>query len=233
MTRRAPRSPPLPAVLGAGAGILYANFVLDWVRRGSASLGHLVSELAAPGEPQAWLYRAGEVGCAALVLPLLPAVRSRLPVGAGREVVVGATAVFAVGAATAAVVPTPCGPGVVRDVVDRRPRNDLHDGASIVADAALYLGVAAAWVTTRGRGPGWFHRAAGWVLLLGSGSGLVFAYARPVAGRRWLAGISQRVDVVTVSAWLCCLGLFAAREARAVTAHPRPAAAARVYALST
>ncbi|WP_182526809.1 DUF998 domain-containing protein [Nocardioides dongkuii] len=220
MTRAPWRSPLLPAVLGLGAGVLYANFVLDWVRRGSASLGHAVSELAAPGESQAWVYRAGEVGCAALVLPLLPAVRAGLPAGPGREVVTGATAVFAVGAATAGLVPTPCGPGVVRDQVDRRPRSDLHDGASIVSDSALYLGVAAAWATTRHRGPRWFHRAAGWVLCLGSGSSLVYGYARPSAGRRWVAGVSQRVNVVTISAWLGCLGVLAARAARDRAARP-------------
>lgn len=219
VTRRPLRSPRLLAVLGAGAGVLYSNFVLDWVRRGSASLGHQVSELAAPGEPQAWVYRAGEIGCAALVLPLLPAVRAGLPAGPGREVVAAATAVFAVGAASAALVPTPVGPGVVRDEVDRRPRSGLHDGASVVAEAGLYLGVGAAWASTR-QGPGWFHRAAWWAFWLGSGSSLVFGYARPSAERRWLGGVSQRVNIVTASAWLCCLGVFAAGAGREHAAHP-------------
>ncbi|WP_127481340.1 DUF998 domain-containing protein [Nocardioides pantholopis] len=217
------RSPAVPAALGVGAGTLYANFVVDWARRGSASLGHVVSELAAPGEPQAWIYRAGEVGCAALVLPLLPTARAGLPAGLGREVVAVATAVFAAGAAAAAVVPTPCGPGVVREEVDRRPRSNLHDGASIVSDVALYLGVAAAWATTRRRGPGWFHRAAGWVLWLGTGSNLAAGYARPVAGRRWLGGVSQRVNILTISAWLCCLGLIGAQAVRDRSAPPREA----------
>ncbi|WP_166391578.1 DUF998 domain-containing protein [Nocardioides ochotonae] len=201
----------VPATLGAGAGVLYANFALDWVRRGTASLGHMVSELAAPGEPHAWVYRASEVGAAALVVPLLPAVRAALPAGPAREVVVGATAVFAIGATVAALVPTPFGPRVVHDKVDRRPRSEVHDRASFVSDAGLYVGVAAAWVSTRSAGPRWAHRAAGVVLGLGGTSSLVFGYARPSARLRWVGGISQRVNVVVISAWLGCLGLLAAR----------------------
>ncbi|MQW76376.1 DUF998 domain-containing protein [Nocardioides sp. dk4132] len=212
-----PRRGPLrPAVMGAGAGVLYANFALDWVRRGTASLGHMVSELAAPGEPDAWVYRASEVGAAVLVVPLLPGVRAALPAGPAREVVVGATAVFAAGAALAALVPTPFGPRVVREEVDRRPRSEVHDRASIVSDTGLYVGVAAAWVSTRHAGPRWVHRAAAAVLCLGGGSSLAFGYARPSARLRWVGGISQRVNVVVISAWLGCLGLLAARARDAV-----------------
>ncbi|MCR6030749.1 DUF998 domain-containing protein [Nocardioides sp. zg-579] len=202
-----------PALLGAGAGLSYATFVVDLVRRGPSSLDHAVSELAAPGERWAWFYRAAEVGCAAAVLPLLPPVRSALPPGVGREVVTGATAVFAVAAAAAGVVPTPCGPGLAWGVVDLRPRSDLHDAASLLAESAAYVGVGAAWATTRRRGPRWFHRAAGWTLLVGVGSGLVHGATRSHAERRRVSGVSQRVDVLAVSAWLGCLGVLGAQAA--------------------
>ena len=197
--------------------------LLDWVRRGSGRLGHAVSELAAPGEPQAWVYRAGEVGCAVLVVPLLPMVRAALPPGPGRDVLVGATAVFAAGAGVAGVVPTPCGPGVVREEVDRRPRSAVHDGASIISTGALYLAMAAAWLTTRRTGPGWFHRANGWLLAVGSGGSLVSGAARGSADRLWLAGLGQRIDILAASAWLGCLGVLAARAA----GRARPAGSSR------
>ncbi|MCD4523522.1 DUF998 domain-containing protein [Nocardioides sp. cx-173] len=207
-----PRPRPLrPAALGVGAGLLYSNFVLDWVRRGPESLSHAVSELAAPGEPLAWVYRGGEVASAALVLPLLPSVRAALPPGPGREVVTAATALFALAATVAAVVPTPCGPGEGHEKVDRRPRSDLHDRASIAADAALYTGVVATWASTRRRGPRWLHRAARRVAWVGAGTSAAYLRARPSADLRLVAGVSQRLDIVTVSAWLCCLGVLAAR----------------------
>jgi Protein of unknown function (DUF998) len=211
MSRAPWRGPLGPALMGAGAGVLYANFALDWVRRGWASLGHMVSELAAPGEPDAWVYRASEVGTAVLVVPLLPAVRAALPAGPAREVVVGGTAAFAAGAVVAGLVPTPFGPRLVHEEVDRRPRSEVHDRASVVSDAGLYLGVAAAWVSTRHAGPRWLHRAATAVLCLGGCSTVVFGYARPSARLRWVSGISQRVNVVVISTWLGCLGVLAAR----------------------
>ncbi|NPC95297.1 DUF998 domain-containing protein [Nocardioides sp. zg-DK7169] len=207
-TRRLRRAPLL---LGACAGVLYANFVLDWLRRGPATLGHMVSELAAPGEPSAWVYRGAEVGTAALVLPLLPSVRAALPAGPAREVVAGGAAVFAVGAAVAGLVPTPCGPRPVHEEVDTRPRSSLHDGASAVSDSGLYVAEAAAWLSTRRHGPRWFHRGTGAALVVGTASSLVFARARPSGRLRGVTGVAQRVNVLAISAWLGCLGLLAAR----------------------
>ncbi len=196
-------------VLGAGAATLYASFVADWALRGSAGLDRVVSELAVPGEPHAHLYQAGDLGCAALVLALLPGLRAGLPAGRWRDVVVAGTAVFAGGAATAAVVPTAGQdrPGPVRAGASRWAA-DLHDGASVVSDAGLFLGVAATWCSTRRGGPRWLHRVAWWHFWLGGvGTSAVFgaAQAAGVSGRP--LGLSQRLHIAAISLWLVCLGL--------------------------
>lgn len=209
-----------PAVLGVGAGVLYASFALDLVRRGADSLDHVVSELAAPGEPYAWFYRGCEVGTAVLLVPLLPQVRDALPAGRARDVVTGATGVFAAGAAVAGLVPTPCGPREVRTQVDLRPRSVVHDGASFVSEAGLFLAVAAAWAGTRRAGPRWLHRVVGGLLVVGAASTAVLGYARPSAELRRLGGVSQRVNVVVGSVWLGSLGVLAARSRSAVHSLP-------------
>ena len=69
--------------VSAVAAFLYANFIIDWVLRGFSGMGEIVSELEAPGEPNAVLLRVTDVVCAVLVVSLLPWVRGGLRSGSG------------------------------------------------------------------------------------------------------------------------------------------------------
>jgi|GEM_PF-1681993 len=201
----------VPLLVGSCAALLYSNFILDWVLRGFSGMGEVVSELEAPGQQNATLLRVTDVVCAVLVVCLLPGVRRRLPRGAWREVVVVGTTVFALGAALAAVVTT-CGPGDAACGGDGQQLADMvHEGSSIVSDTALYVGAAAVWLSLRHREPRWFRRAAAWFVLLGGvGSTLVFAYFHQTQDPVWAVGVSQRVHILAISAWILCLGIFAA-----------------------
>jgi len=204
--------------VSAVAAFLYANFLIDWVLRGFTGMGEVVSELEAPGEPNAVLLRVTDVVCAVLVVSLLPWVRGGLRPGVWRGVVVWATVVFAVGAAGAAIVATPCGPSVACDDPDLQLQLSIHDLSSIVSDTALYVGVAAAWLATRAVGPAWFSRSACWNFWLGGVvSSVVYEYFTLNPDPAWAVGASQRVHIVFISAWILCLGVFAATEGVPIT----------------
>ena len=129
------------------------------------------------------MLRVTDVVCAVLVLSLLPWVRAGLPRGVWREVVVWGTVVFAVGAAVAAFVPTPCGPDVACGAPSVQVQLGVHDLSSIVSDAGLYAGVAAAWLATRGTGPTWFRRTAWWLFWVGGVvSSVAYQYAQRHGG---------------------------------------------------
>lgn len=199
--------------IGTVAALLYANFLLVWNHGGLVGADDVVSELEAPGQPYAAFLRTTDVVCAVLVVVLLPWVRAALPRGRWRDVVVGATGLFAVGATVAALVPTPCGPDV--PCPHGAAQTWVHDASSVASDTALYVGVAAAWVATREAGPTWFRRAAWWLVWLGGVlSSAVFAVATVAGAPDEVIGVSQRVHILGISAWIVCLALLAARATR-------------------
>jgi hypothetical protein len=196
-------------VTGALAALCYANFLLDWVLRGFAGMGEVVSELEAAGQPNAVLLRVTDVVCGVLVVSLLPWVRAGLPRGVWREVVVWGTVVFAIGAAVAAFVPTPCGPDVGCGAPGVQLR--VHDLSSIVSDAGLYVGVAAAWFSTRATGPAWFRRTAWWLFWVGGVvSSVAYQYVGATEASSAAVGIAQRVHIVGICAWIVALSIYAA-----------------------
>nr|NYG09272.1 hypothetical protein [Nocardioides lianchengensis] len=198
-------------MVGLSAALLYANFFLDWVLRDFSGMGEIVSELEAPGEPNASLLRVTDVVCAVLVVSLLPWVRRGLRAGPWRELCIVAVVLFALGATVAAVVATPCGPGQVCDTARDRLQTSVHDGSSIVSDTALYVSVAAAWITTRSTGPRWFRRVAWWNFWLGGvAASVLFEYFNVTQDPAWAVGASQRVHILFISAWIVTLALFAA-----------------------
>ena len=210
MTRRSVRA--LPLVTGIVAAFLYSNFLLDWVLRGFRGMGDVVSALEAPGERNATLLRVTDVVCAVLVVCLVSGVRRRLPPGVWREVFVVATILFALGATLAAFVASPCGPDVVCHVPGAARATLVHDDSSIVSDTALFVGAAAVWLCLRRGGPVWFRRVAFWVVMLGGVvASAVFGYFHHTRDPAWAVGVSQRVHIVSISVWIFCLGLFAAR----------------------
>lgn len=198
-------------VTGGLAALFYANFLLDWVLRGFTGMGDVVSELEAAGQQNAILLRVTDVVCAVLVLSLLPWVRAGLPRGAWREVVVWGTVVFAVGAAVAAFVPTPCGPDVPCEAPSVQVQMAVHDLSSIVSDAGLYVGVAAAWLATRRTGPTWFRRTAWWLFWVGGVvSSFAYQYVSVTESSSGAVGITQRLHVLGICAWIVSLSIYAA-----------------------
>ncbi|WP_043347424.1 DUF998 domain-containing protein [Beutenbergia cavernae] len=201
-------------VVAALAAVFQANFLLDWVLRGGDGMQYIVSQLAAPGQPNATLLRATDVACAVLVLVLVVPVRRALRPGPWREVVTWGTVAFAVGAIGAALAASTCPLGT-RCVGSGDLEVVIHDLASAVSEVGLFGGVLGAWFATRRDGPAWFHAAAQWVFVLGGVvSALMFAYftwtATPGTSST-AAALSQRLHILTVSAWLVCLGVLAAR----------------------
>jgi len=201
-----------PLVLGVLAAVLYSNFLIDWVLRGFEGMGEVVSELESPGEPNSALLRVTDVVCAVLVVALLPWVRRVLPPGLWRELFVWSTVLFAVGAAAAAIVPEPCGPGIACDAPHQVIESAVHGYASVVSDVALFVGMFAVLIGTRRVGPRWFRMTAWWLLWIGGViSSLLFGYYHEHPDPWWAVGASQRVHILSISVWIFCLGLLASR----------------------
>jgi hypothetical protein len=101
-------------------------------------------------------------------------------------------------------------------------QSDVHGYASVVSDTALFVGVLAVAIAIHRVGPAWLRRAAWWLLVLGGVvSSLLFGYFHRTPDPAWAVGASQRVHIVSISAWLLCLGVFAARAGpRQVTDDP-------------
>jgi hypothetical protein len=207
----------------AVAGLFYSNFLLDWVLRGFEGMGDVVSNLSAPGQPFATVSRVTDFACGVLVLMILPSVRRALPPRPARVVVVAGTAVFAIAAAAAAVITTPCGPHADCSAPGQQLQGDIHLALSAVSDVGLYIGSAAAWVVTRRTGPRWFAVSAWWLFwVAGLVATAVFGICAEV-GPEWAAAAGQRVHIVGMSLWILCLGLLAAAASiHGASAHAAP-----------
>jgi Protein of unknown function (DUF998) len=193
------------------AALFYSNFLLDVIFSREDDWFAVVSELEIPGSHNATLLRTTDVLCGLFVLVLLPFVRSALPVGGWRGWAVWMTVVFAVTGAVAGIVPLPCGPGEVCTSTADELQRWTHDAMSFVSQAAIFLGAVAVGLDTRRLGPVWLNRAA-WTTFWVGGviATVLFGYYGALDPRSWQTGIAQRFQIGVTSAWIICLGIFAA-----------------------
>lgn len=214
---------------GAVAAVLYSNFLIDLLVPGPHEWAQQVSVLEIPGHRSALLLRTTDVLAALLVLAQLPAVRAALPRSRWRRLVVGGAAAFAAGGILAAIATLPADPqvgvdGLVTTAGTLDPgalRRAAHNATSIVSVGGMIASAGGAWMLLRRRPlerPRWLGPlvavvAAGCAIELGAD--LVVAL-RP----QWqlLDGLSQRAQMLTLSAWVLGLGAIAARPPR--TAEP-------------
>ncbi len=197
---------------GVIAAFLYSNFILDWL----ISRDHfntVVSDLEVSGAANATLLRVTDVVCAVLVLVLLPLVRRGLPPGPWREVAIWSTAAFAILAAVAAFVPLPCGEGESCPGTTEQFKTLVHDGSSIASDTLLFVGAGAIGIALWHTGPRWFFRAA-WLEVVVGGivASAAFGIFTMIDDESLATGLSQRFHILCISAWIVCLGIFAAYD---------------------
>lgn len=203
------------ALLAAGviAGICSSNFLLDLALRGGQGMDHIISELAADGQPNATLLRVTDVVCAVLALLLALAVRPALRPGPGRELVTWGAVTYGAGAIGAALVHS-CAPGAACVGV-AYTEAVVHNLLSVVSEAGIALSMIGGWWATRRAAPAWFGRWA--IALLG-----VMLVALAIGGVLLLEGqgfspasaYMQRLQIMPISGWLVCLGVLAAQHAR-------------------
>ena len=80
---------------------------------------------------------------------------------------------------------------------------------SIVSTAAFFVSAAATAIAVRASGPRWLG-VAGWAsVAAGAATGVVFTAAEAL-GMETTLGVSQRVQILAVTAWIVCLGVYAA-----------------------
>jgi Protein of unknown function (DUF998) len=192
------------SVLGA---FFYANFILDLILPGEHDWRTLVSELEKPGYPHAGLLRSTDVVCGLLVLALTPLLWTALPAGRRRGWSVGFLAAFAIGNAVAGAVPLPDGSSGGTAQLQQL----VHDVASAISQAALFLGAITVAIGTRRRGPQWLHRSA-WATFWVGGvvASIIFGSAALADSDSWQTGAAQRFQLSVSGIWIVCLGYFCA-----------------------
>lgn len=144
--QRTVRTVPWPAACGALAALLQLGFVLEVALPGGPSvLRSQISELSAPGQPGAGLFRAADVASGVLVLALVPGWWR-----ASRTVAVS-IAVWGVGLALAAIFAASCAdslqPGCLGSSLPgpgTSLRDNLHDIGSVASVLAVLLGILVA-----------------------------------------------------------------------------------------
>ena len=195
-----------PAVCGVLAALLQLDFLLELVLPGGPPVARSqISELSAPGQPGAWLFRLLDVLSGLLVLALVPGWWR------ASRTVATCLAVWGLGLALSAVSSASCAdslhprcdgnglPGPHTSL-----RDNLHDVGSTLSALALLLGIAVAAAALRRHGE---VRRGAWVgalTLLAVLLGLEET-VEDLVGTSSGRGISQRLQVVVLSAVLLLL----------------------------
>lgn len=212
--RSSSASAPVAWWLGIAAGLLNVNFLLESLVGHSAPAATVVSDLARSGRPWSWVFRAGDVGSAVLLLAL-----AALAWQAGRDrrwrVGVVLLGLFALSTLLAVVFPEQCAAAAAacRGGADHGGGDLLHDTISTLGTTCgvLSAGALAAALRRRAdlRSLAVVHAA---VFVLAGALGLGFIWAQTTGHVAWL-GWPQRAQIVTLSAWYAAVGLSVARIA--------------------
>lgn len=203
----------LLVIVGIVAGIAYSGFLLDLVLpNGEVDVSVVVSSLEADG-PHADVLRTLDVVSGVATLVLAPYVWWALPAGLWRHLAVWSLVAFALGGALAGIIPLPCG----ADTPDcpagtaQETQQLVHDGLSVLSTVAFFASAAATALAARRRGPRWVV-LAGWAsVAVGALTGVVFTTG-DLGEMDLTLGISQRIQILAVTAWIICLGVYAATE---------------------
>jgi hypothetical protein len=188
----------------------------------------VVSDLEAEGAPHGALLRILDAASGALTLILVPYLWWALPRGLWRRVAVWSTLVFAVVGIPAGLVALPCdedAPTCAQSTSDQI-QGMAHDVASIVSTTALIAAAGATALAVRREGPRWLEWAGWGTVTIQVATGLIFG-AGSLADWETLAGVAQRVEIVGISAWMVCLGVYAATHGTPATRRGRCAPRAR------
>ncbi len=222
--------PPIGLVLGIAAGVLNLSFLLESLLPGPTRVGAtVVSDLAVPGHPWSWLFRAADAGSALCLLALcVVLLRHRPAPGAGSRpgrvawvAASVATAAFAVSTLVAATVPETCAPATdpscPSSVAEASTTDLVHDAvSSLGSTAGVLAALVLAVVLRRTR---WLAALHGAAFAAAASSGLVFVVWQAQTHDD-LSGWAQRVQIVVLSAWFVVLGVTADRGGTAALTGP-------------
>ena len=204
--------------LGALAGVLNANFALEWLLPGQGDAGRsVVSDLGLASHPWSWVFRLGDALGAVLLLVIgLALLRSVRPsptwlvtTWRGRAWRVGAWLVtgFAVTTLIAALVPLSCAATADSTCAHGSPgspaplANLLHDGVSISGTTAGIVAAALLALATRG-----WQSLAHWVAFaLAAALGLALVGGAQGEVAEWFGWV-QRAQILVLSLWFTAVG---------------------------
>ena len=211
-------------VIGVVAAVAYSGFLvyLAFPADGYGPTA-IVSDLEAEGAPHGAVLRILDAASGALTLILVPYLWWALPRGLWRPVAVWSTLVFAVFGIPAGLVALPCdedAPACAQSTADQI-QGTAHDVVSIVSTTALIAAAGATALAVRREGPRWLECAGCVTVTIQVATGLIFG-AGYLADWDALVGVAQRVEIVGISAWIICLGIYSATHGIPAARHDRP-----------
>lgn len=207
------------------AAVCYSSFLLSrWTHAAPSANGGFVSELEAPGQPYAWLYRSSDVlaglGILVAAWTLRPLVRGHrwstasvllLALTGAASVVDGATTMSCDPGTSARCAQHEHTPGGLLGQLAA-----LHTDSGLVGFAASAIGAIMLGAVLAGRWPSWGRMQIALGTAMG-GCGLADLGVLLASGD---IGSIERVRVLLTSGWFLVLGLFLFRRQ---ASRPQPA----------
>lgn len=197
----------LAAVVG---GVAYSGFLIDLAASPtSAQMSTIVSDLEVPGQRFSPVLRTLDVVSGVLTLVLMPFLWRALPAVRTRWIAVWSLSVFGAFGALSGIISLPCSDTCGDPAQD--VQRTIHDTLSTLSTLGLFVGAGAVALAVRHVGPRWLEWAGWGVLLIGAVTGILF-----VAGDYWhlelTTGITQRVQILSATAWVILIGVYVVRE---------------------
>ena len=193
-------------------GVLYTSWVLQLLLPSSLSpWTSFASELAASGQPHAWVYRCGDLAAGSLfVLAGLAGLRQRPGAGWRRTGILWLMVVFGLATVIDALCPMSCVTTIdaacsARELAGDVPLTHLVHNATSAVGGAAFWGVVllAAWRPGRSR--------MAWLLVVLGAAWIVATIWTLLAQVPSLAplllGLAQRVELMLAALWLFAYGV--------------------------
>ncbi len=232
MTETGPqlRTPPGPGVRAGGiaaiiAAACYSSFLLSpWTHAAQVGSRGFISELEAPGQPYAWLYRSSDIAAGAGILAAAWVLRYLISEHRWSAAAVILLALTGAGSVLDGATSMRCDPGISTACARGEHTaggligqlSTLHTDSGLLGFAASAAGAIVLGAVLAGRWENWgrLHIVLG-VSIAGCGvADLVLLLAGGSIGS------TERVRVLLTSAWLLAVGAFLLR--RHATRWPRP-----------
>jgi hypothetical protein len=200
-------------VAGLLAAACYSSFLLTpWTHAGRGTAGGFVSELEAPGQPFAWLYRSSDIAAGLAILIVAWALQAVIAGHPWSRVATALLAVTGIGSILDGGTSMRCDPAATSGCLSNEQSVHgllgqvvaVHTDTGLIGFAASVAGAILVGAASADRWPGWarVQIAVGIAIALCGIADLIMLL------RGGEVGSVERGRVLLTSGWLSILGVF-------------------------